>query len=282
MGVSFLKSILILTYGYERNTFMNIMIMTDLEGISGVDSIDMMDREHEGYKRACSYLSGDIHAAVKGCLDAGADKVFVVDGHGGGNNLDPSLLDPRAYFCQKKEWLQLIESGEINGYMEVGCHAKPGTYHGFLDHTQNSKKIFAYLYNGVEQGEIYQGAVYVGAYDVPFIMVAGDLSACVEGRALLGDIETAIVKEGIGRNQARCLPLEEAWIRIEKAAFSACKHLSQYKPYKAILPLEVKVVFCRTDFCDEVNMSVRGRERLDARTVRRFVPEIKTYSDIMI
>ncbi len=260
---------------------MKVMIMTDLEGITGVDSIDMMDTEGEGYKKACLYLADDINAAVKGCFEGGADTVYVVDGHGGGKNLDHSLVDPRAHVCVGKEWTDLIESGKVDVYMEVGCHAMPGTINGFLDHTQNSKMIFTYAYNGVPRGEIFQGAAYVGVYGIPFVMVSGDLAACSEGRALLGDIEIAPVKYGIGRNTARSVSFDEAHTMIQNAAKNGCLRHKSITPYKVTLPMEIRVTFYRSDFC-EIRGVGRGRERLDARTSRRIVNEIHTYADMML
>ncbi len=260
---------------------MNVMIMTDLEGISGVDTIDMMDMESEGYKKACLYLADDINAAVRGCFEGGADKVYVVDGHARGQNLDHSLVDHRAHVCVGTEWTDLIESGAVDAFMEVGCHAMPGTLNGFLDHAQNSKMIFTYAYNGVPRGEIFQSAAYVGAYGIPYVMVSGDLAACSEGRALLGDIEIAIVKYGIGRNTAKCLPSNEAHDLIQQAAKNGCLRYKSIAPYKVILPMEIRVTFYRSDFC-EIRGVGRGRERLDARTSRRVINTIRTYSDLML
>ena len=56
---------------------MRIYIITDLEGISGVDSIDMMDENSEGYKLACERLMSDTNAAIEGAFAGGADKVYV-------------------------------------------------------------------------------------------------------------------------------------------------------------------------------------------------------------
>ena len=64
---------------------MKVIIMTDLEGISLVDSIDMIPEENDGYKFACQRLMADVNAAVQGAVDAGADEIIVFDGHGRGN-----------------------------------------------------------------------------------------------------------------------------------------------------------------------------------------------------
>ena len=53
---------------------MTVVIMTDLEGISGVDDISMIDESGEGYRFACAQLMKDTNAAVAGCFDGGATR----------------------------------------------------------------------------------------------------------------------------------------------------------------------------------------------------------------
>ena len=43
---------------------MKIVIMTDLEGISLVDSIHKLSKTNEGYRFACQRLMADANAAV--------------------------------------------------------------------------------------------------------------------------------------------------------------------------------------------------------------------------
>jgi len=167
--------------------------------------------------------------------------------------------------------------------MEVGAHAMAGTQNGFLDHTQNSRQWYNYYVNGRKMGETGQLALLAGAYGIPFCMMAGDEAGCVEAKALLGDIETAVVKYGIGRNLAKLEPLEVAEQRIHDAAETAMKRAlaGEFKPYKPIMPLDIKLELYRSDFCDE-RAKQDNVERLDARTLRKVVTKIVHYKDIMI
>ena len=73
-----------------------IYIHTDLEGIAGIDSFEMMQRTSETYRDCCKLLMGDLNAAIEGAFAGGADHVTVLDSHGGGSNFKLELLDPRA------------------------------------------------------------------------------------------------------------------------------------------------------------------------------------------
>lgn len=257
------------------------MIITDMEGISGVDRMSMItERESKGFRIACERLMLDTNAAVTGAFDGGADEVYVVDGHGGGNNFIKGMLNPRARQVTERPWPRdLMET--IDACMEVGLHAMAGTINGFLDHTQSSASWYNYYINGRRCGELAQGAVYAGIYDIPFVMVSGDEAACVEARQFLGNIECAVVKYGIGRNRARLVDPDESLIRIHDAARDSLKLVGKIKPYKPILPMEIKLELYRSDMCDALMERCRDIERLDARTVRKVVTQIEKYRDIL-
>ncbi|MDD6877504.1 MAG: M55 family metallopeptidase [Clostridiaceae bacterium] len=261
---------------------MKVLIMTDLEGISGVDCMEMIfDAGSEKNRFACRRLMADVNAAAAGCLDAGADEIYVVDGHGGANNFIPELLHPAAVQLRGSAWEDLIRSGECAAYLEVGCHAMPGTLNGFLDHCQSSKSWYNYLVNGRRCGEIAQGALFAGAFGVPFVMVSGDDAACTEARAFLGNIETASVKTGVGRNHARCIPFHEAESRIRTAARDGVLRRREIRPYRVNLPLELVLELYRTDMCDDLCAAHPELERIDARSVRKITREIASYRDVL-
>lgn len=258
---------------------MRVVIMTDLEGISLVDSIDMMDQTQPGYQFACQRLMEDVNAAVQGAVDAGADEILVYDGHGGGKNFLEGKLDSRA-----TQFRNLTDSSALEGctaYLEIGVHAKPGTINGFLDHVQSSRKWYNYYINGKTYGELAQGAGWCGAHDVPVVMVSGDEAACAEAAEMIEGIECAVVKRGIGRNRAKCLPSDEALARIRAAACRGIQKASQIKPFKVSLPAELKVELYRTDFCEEMLEANPALTRLDARTLVKTVDRIENYTDML-
>lgn len=259
---------------------MKVIIMTDLEGISLVDSIDMIPYENEGYKIACQRLMADTNAAIQGTVDAGADEILVFDGHGGGNNFIECALDPRAIHFKDFNAPGLFDN--CSAYLEIGLHAKAGTLNAFLDHTQSSVTWYNYYINGKTYGELAQGAAYCGAYGVPVVMVSGDEAACSEARELIDGIECAVVKKASGRNHAECLSAEESEKLIREAAYRGIKKAHEIKPMKVDLPAQIKVEFCRADYCDEAANRFPHLTRLDARTVVRTSEKIVTYHDVLL
>ncbi len=261
---------------------MKVVIMTDLEGVSGVDDpIQVQDEAGEGYRFAVERLMADLNAAVEGAYEGGATEVFVVDGHGDGNNFIHEKLHEKAKQISISEWQELIRSRTVGAYMEIGCHAMAGTLNGFFDHTQSWDTWHNYYVNGERMGEIGQGAVFVGAYDVPMVMVAGDEAACNEGKKLLGDIAVAVVKHGRGWASADCVELSDAESRIRAAARDGVLKAKEIAPCKIKLPAEVKLEFSRADKCEEVLSYRSDVERLDARTIRTTVHNIHNYADIL-
>ena len=77
---------------------MQIYIVTDLEGISGVCVFQQTREPGPAHEEARHLLMGDVNAAVQGCLDGGAEEIVVLDGTrrrvqlhpGGSHGADPS------------------------------------------------------------------------------------------------------------------------------------------------------------------------------------------------
>jgi D-amino peptidase len=118
-------------------------------------------------------------------------------------------------------------------------------------------------------GEIGADAALCGALGVPVGLVAGDRAACDEARALLGEIETVAVKEGISRSAARCIPVAQARARIERAAEQAGRRVAELKPFAFEGPVtaEVEVVFTDPSYADTLE-HLDFVERVDGRAIR--------------
>jgi len=153
--------------------------------------------------------------------------------------------------------------------MFIGAHAMAGTLNGFLDHTQAPESWFEYRLNGRACGELGQWAAVAGAFGVPMLMVSGDEAACAEARAFFAPLETAAVKQGLGRNAALAYPPDEAREKIRQAARRAVGLLGQARPFQPIRPMEVRLTLYRSDQCDAMAAKWPQAERLDARTLRR-------------
>jgi len=109
------------------------------------------------------------------------------------------------------------------------------------------------------------------------LMVSGDEAACAEARAFFSPIETAAVKQGVGRNRAIAYPADEAHALIREAARRAIDLVGKARPFSPIEPMEIKVEYMRSDYCDRI-AELDGVERLDARTVRMIA---RDHTDIL-
>lgn len=256
---------------------MHVLVITDIEGVAGVDSIDMIDESTEGYRRACEYLMADTNAAVDGAFAAGASRVTVVDGHGSGKNFIEGLLDPRATQLPAREFSKNTPT-HFDALLSVGAHAMAGVENAFLDHTQNSTKWFEYRIGGIAQGELAQQGYCMGHFGVPLVMVSGDEAACKEAEALVPEIATACVKTANGRNQAASLPLEEARALIKAAAKDGVERCKKIAPLSLSLPIDLQITFTRNDYCDQAMHE--GLERC-GRTLKKTVERIGCYSDLV-
>lgn len=263
---------------------MTVLIMTDIEGICGVDLWEQVHKsDWTGAEFARERLMADTNAAIEGAFLAGADKVYVVDGHGSGTNFKPELLDKRATQITVSEYNDIFSREKIDAHLEIGVHAKPGTTNAFLEHVQSSRDWFSYRVNGCDYGEIAMSALFAGAYNVPFVMVSGDDATCREARELLGEnVATASVKRGISWKRAESIDFKEAEKRIRDAAEEGIRKRSDIAPFKLSLPLTIEVTFLRADICEEYLEKFPNLERVDSRTLRRVASEIKTYRDVLL
>ncbi len=252
---------------------MKIFIHSDLEGATSVSTIkQIMPRGTPDYDFARTQLAEDVSAAARGCFDAGAEVVTVLDSHGGGGNLTPDMLDERIDLDRKenKRWHgRLDESYDATFF--IGAHAMSGTMTAFLDHTMSSLEWHDYMINGKKCGELAIWATVAGYYDVPLVMVSGDESAVVEAHNFFGEIECVAVKRATSRNFAKLYDADECRKKIYDAAFKAVTDLKngkKFATFKPIFPAEIKIEFNRADYCEYAVSTHPGCERLDARTIR--------------
>lgn len=247
---------------------MNVYVMTDMEGVSGIVNVAQVQRGDAAYEEGRRYLAGDVNAAVAGAFDAGARRVVVADGHGGGFNFPLDRMDVRADYerpCTGRN-RQPSMGADFDALVAIGMHAKSGTPKAFLEHTQSSQNWHRYLINGVEYGEIAQDAFYAGAFGVPLVFVAGDLAAANEAQQLIPGIETVAVKEAIGREWCRSHAPEEAQRLIRRGVKNGLEKRSKIAPAVLRFPVNVRVEFNRCSGADE-HEGKPGYRRVDGFTI---------------
>lgn len=258
---------------------MNVFILTDLEGIAGVDTIDCMDRTGGLYQQARRALVDELNLACKVCQENGAQTVYYLDGHGGGGNIIEAEVDPALVKCSLAQWQQLLRDGAIDCQIEIGCHARPGTIGGFLDHTTSSRSIYRHCINGKEYSELGLHALLCGRYNVPIVFCSGDEVACQQAKEYVPEIFTAAVKKSEVRNTAVTYP--DAKERLSTGLAEALKNYKSVRPCRLDLPADISVTYYRTDMCEVIMEKLSYPvNRPDARTLQKTIHTLEGYWDL--
>ncbi|MEI6290011.1 MAG: M55 family metallopeptidase [Chloroflexota bacterium] len=244
-----------------------ILIASDMEGITGVVNWDQVTPGHEEYPRFRRLMTQDVNAAIRGAFDGGASEVIVADGHWNGTNILLEELDSRAKLNSSTSAIHSMMQGidqSFDGVIYVGYHARHGSENAIMDHTWSSSSVANVWLNDILVGEFGLNAALAGHFGVPVIMVTGDQTACRQTVELLGNIETAVVKQANGRFSAECLPPSVTQTLITDSARKAVKTVTNgsaaYKIFVVNNPVVVCVEFRASENADKA-IRVPGSRR---------------------
>src|SRR5215831_4965373 len=96
-------SVMFLLLALDSSAATRIFIVTDMEGVGGVNSADeQLLPGQRRYDESRHFLVGELNAAVEGALAAGAGEVVIWDGHDGSRSLSIEDIHPRARLVQGK------------------------------------------------------------------------------------------------------------------------------------------------------------------------------------
>jgi D-amino peptidase len=250
-----------------------ILIAADMEGISGVTNWNHVDSGHFEYPRFRKIMTEDVNAAAQGAFDGGANEIVVTDGHGSGNNILIEDLDQRVKLnagnASPYAMVQGVDSGDFDGVIFVGYHARAGTANGVLAHTWSSKRVANVWLNDILMGEVGLNAALCGYYGAAPLMISGDQTACSQAVELLGALETVEVKQATSFQSAACLPPSVAQEAIKAAATRAAQRLENDqapRPFKVAEPVKGRVEFRMVEMADSASR-LPGAVRLDGTTI---------------
>lgn len=243
----------------------NFFVLTDLEGVAGIDSFEHTRTGDEERKApAMDQLGREVDACVAGIRDVYPEAaVDVWDGHGSGG-LRESDVDAATYIGDGRPYYDL----DHDAMLFVGQHAMAGTFHAPLRHTYSSRSVAYYRLNGSFVGEFGCRALIAGLQDVPTVLLTGDDKACREARTFVPEIETVAVKEGRGEEAADHVDQEAACDAVRDGAARAVERLEEIPPFTGFEPpyeLERR-------YYDPVSDELARAddvERIDDRTIRQ-------------
>jgi D-amino peptidase len=254
-----------------------VLLIYDMEGVSGIDHESMTDFGSSDYPMGRELLTSDVNAAVRGLFEGGAGSVWVQDGHGSGNSGEPDILlvemDERARFDFREIDYDPYSTGldgSLDAIVCVGMHARANT-DGFLAHTYTLEPAFRV--NGVEITETQIIALSAARWGIPVIMTSGDDVLGEQLASELPDLEYALVKKASSRAKAEPFPPDEVKRRIQTAARNAMEKFlaGQFRPYYFRPPFVFELSFQNAR---QAGLAAEDQtvERMDDLTVRYVSP----------
>ncbi len=226
-----------------------VLIIYDMEGVSGVSEPDMVrfDRPDK-YALGRKSLTADVNAAIRGLKAGGAGVILIQDGHGSGNNTGPDLLldemDKLATFDFHTIDFDPYSTGldaSLDAIVCIGMHPRARTPNGFMAHTINMD--VAVKVNGVDFTETHIIAASAARFGIPVIMVSGDNTLGEELKPDFPEMEYVAGKMSKSLNSAEPLPRAEVDRKIEAAAKAAIEKFiaGKFRPYYLRPPFEFQL-----------------------------------------
>lgn len=251
---------------------MKVYISGDIEGITGLTAWSQCGRpnsDHYDFRWARERYTGDLNAAIRGCREAGAERIVVKDSHGNSKNLLVDMLEPgveliTGHGAGIDGMMQGID-GSFDAAMLIGYHAMAGTQAGVMEHTI-SGRVHRMWINGMPAGEIALSTAVAGKYGVPMVAISSDEAGCAEAAALVSGIQTAAVKKGLGRYMTHTLQPEVSAPLIQAAAAEGLRVRASVRPWTPDAPTTIRLEFNRSEEAD-MAAKVPTAVRVDAFTV---------------
>jgi len=223
---------------------MNIYIMADLEGISGIYCREQVTPDQRRFDEARRFLTREINICAEACKAAGVEKIYVRDGHGGSYTLLWDQLSPAVdvAICGITGDERYMGLEDCDAVILLGYHAMAGTGRALLEHTMSSASVQNYWLNGVRIGEVGLDAAILTDYQKPVIMVSGDDAVCREAKQFLPKVVTAEVKKSAACFGAALLSPALSKARIEEAVKTAIDayHCGEFTYYPTEKPVTLR------------------------------------------
>jgi len=262
---------------------LKVYISADMEGVVGTVTGEQLGPSGFEYEQARRWMTEEVNAAIRGARAAGATEILISDSHGNGQNL---LLD------ELPEDVRVIRSwprplgmmagfdDTFDGAIFIGYHASTNNSMGVRAHTMSSARLTSVKLNGVPVPETGLNAAVAGHFGVPVIMISGDDVIAEEATALIGDVETAVVKRAYGFHSAETLTPAAAYRLIEETAARAVGRIDDFRPWDLGGPIELEVSFKNYRPVEALEY-LEIVERIDSHTIRYTGPDMIAVSNFL-
>ena len=249
---------------------LKVYISADMEGVVGAVTGDQLGPTGFEYGRFREFMTSEVLAAIEAAREMGATEILVSDSHGNGENLLIERLPADIQLV--RSWprpLMMMEGIDesFDAAIFLGYHSSTTNTRGVRAHTMSSANLTAVRLNGIEMLEAGINAAIAGDFGVPVVMISGDDAVVDEARAVIGDMEGAVVKWSLGFHSARTIMPEAAYELIREKTRAALARLDDFQPYRLEGPIELEVSF-KNYMPAELMAYLPIVERVDAHTIR--------------
>jgi D-amino peptidase len=240
-----------------------VYISSDMEGTAGVVDWDQCVVGGSQYPYYTELLTGEINAAIEGAMQAGATEFLVNDAHSKMANLKPDALAGRAgYLSGRYKPMYMMQGldASFDAIFLVSYHGSMGSRGSVLSHTYFPLAFAEVTVNGVVAGEAGINSLVAAAYQVPIVLVTGDVTTAEETERFCPGIKAAVVKRSVSRFSAEALHPAAARDLIREQARSAIEDLPAARQTAVSLPATLGISFRSSDYC-ELACRIAGVER---------------------
>lgn len=256
---------------------MKVYVVCDLEGTAGVvDFKQQCNPNEKYYQQAIRLATLELNALVDGAMEGGATEIYAWPGHwvfpGG---IDFELLHPECKLVMHAGDMGPVGfDGSFDAMFQCGLHAMAGAEGGVLSHSFMPPIQNVWL-NDIKIGEIGMNMLGFGELDIPCVFVSGDLAAVNEAKALVPDIECAVVKWGLEEREkhgalsirkATSLSSAKAREVIREKVRIAIKRTDDIKSFRLNPPYTLKIQYIESKYADQLAQH-EGVKRVDQTTV---------------
>ena len=247
-----------------------IFISADMEGLTGVVTGDQLGPTGFEYAAFREVMTAEVNAAIEAARAGGATEILVADSHG---NMENLLLDKLPADVQvvrstpRPHGMMEGIDGSFAGVIFIGYHASTTNPRGVRAHTLSSANLADVRLGGVSMPESGLNAALAGHYGVPVLAISGDDAAVEEAKALIGDVEGAVVKWATGFHSARTMTPAAGREVIKAAVRRAMDRRAERKPYRVTMPADLEVRF-KNYRPAEILALLPGVTRADAHSIR--------------
>ncbi len=258
------------TPGHAQDQGLKLYISVDMEGVVGAVTGDQLGPDGFEYQLTRKFMTEELLAAIAAAREVGVTEFLISDSHGNGENLLIEMLPEDVMVV--RSWprplmmMQGIDS-TFDAAIFLGYHAGTTNPHGVRAHTMSSARLADIQLNGRSMLEAGINAAIAGHFGVPVIMISGDDATFEEARAIIGDIEGAVVKWNYSFHSAKTMTPAAAYKLIGAKVKAAFMRIDEFEPLVLPTPITLDVRF-KNYRPSQVLAYLSIVERTDAHSIR--------------